>query len=117
MGTIRNRMVIVHHYSKEIINEMRNDAIKYFKKAVREDHLRDYNVETKMVSPILESVINGEYSFVIMGDCSKEGWDTSDIFEKWRRKFIDKWSTDDKTYKLLEIDFGENSPCRIVEVR
>lgn len=30
----------------------------------------DYDVNTQMISPILLSVVNGIYTFVIMGDCS-----------------------------------------------
>lgn len=32
MGTIRNRVVIVHHYRKEEIEEIRNDAVVFFKR-------------------------------------------------------------------------------------
>lgn len=68
MGTIRNRMVIVHHYSAEIIEIMRKDAIEHFQKLVKEDDPNTkYIVSNSMVSPILTSPINGEYSFVIMG--------------------------------------------------
>lgn len=115
MGTIRNKMVIIHHYNKDVITEMRNDAIEHFQKAVEEDIGRQYDVSTQMVSPILESYINGEYSFVIMGECSKLGWETADIFERWRQKYINKWSENEETYKLLEVDFGEEYPCKIEE--
>lgn len=41
-----------------------------------------------MISPILSSIINGEYTFVIIGDCSKLGWKTSENFEKYREEWI-----------------------------
>lgn len=32
MGTIRNRVVIVHHYRKEEIEDIRRDAVDFFSK-------------------------------------------------------------------------------------
>lgn len=34
MGTIRNRVVIVHHYRKEEIEKVRQDAVDFFQKVV-----------------------------------------------------------------------------------
>ena len=31
MGTIRNRVIIVHHWRKERIEEIRQDAVDFFK--------------------------------------------------------------------------------------
>ena len=76
-------MVIVHHYNKQKIQKIREDAVRYFSKVVIEDNeYSAYDVGRDMISPILTSIINEEYSFVIMGDCSKLGWDTSDLYEK-----------------------------------
>ena len=34
MGTIRNRMVIVHHWNENKLMEIREDAVKTFQKAI-----------------------------------------------------------------------------------
>lgn len=106
MGTIRNKMVIVHDYDFKRIEKIREDAIKTFQQAVCRDYAdSSYDINTSMVSPILESYINQEYSFVIMGDCSKLGWSTAKIFDEVRKEWISKW--DSIAYKILLVDFGE----------
>lgn len=61
MGTIRNRLTIVHDYNRERINKVRESAVEYFKEVVQEELSSDkYDVNTQMISPILSSVINGE---------------------------------------------------------
>ncbi|WP_242357004.1 hypothetical protein [Hungatella effluvii] len=109
MGTIRNRMVIVHHFNRNIIEMMRKDAIEHFQKLVLEDDTdTNYNVSECMVSPILSSPINGEFSFVVMGDCSKIGWKTSELFERGRSEWVRRWRESDDSYLVLVADFGED---------
>lgn len=84
MGRIRNNMTIIHHYDYERISKVRENAVTYFESTVKEYDI-DYNVGESMVSPILKSPVNDEYSFVIMGDCSKSGYDLAEYFDKRRR--------------------------------
>lgn len=37
MGTIRNEMTIVHHWDKDKLEELREDAIKVFSHIIRQD--------------------------------------------------------------------------------
>lgn len=107
MGTIRNRMVIVHHYNRNIIEIMRKDAIEHFQKLVMEDNPdANYKVSESMVSPVLSSPINSEYSFVVMGDCSKLGWETSEIFQRGRSEWVRRWR--ENADSLIVVDFGED---------
>ena len=57
-----------------------------------------------MVSPILKSPVNGEYSFVIMGDCFKDGA----IFDDFmlHRKI---WAIQElhKMQNIVIVNFGE----------
>lgn len=106
MGTIRNRVVIVHHYRKEEIEEVRQDAVDFFQKVVLEDNeFSEYDVNTKMVTPIMESFINSEYTFMIIDECSKIGWSTSDLFDEKRREWIE--NNRDKYQNIILVDFGE----------
>ena len=60
MGTIRNRLTIVHDFDLDRITEMRKDAVRYFEKIVEDDSYMEYDVDSQMVSPILKSVVNQE---------------------------------------------------------
>lgn len=114
MGTIRNRVIIVHHWRKERIEEIRQDAVDFFQNVVLEDNeFSKYEVNTKMITPIMESLINGEYTFMIMGECSKIGWSSSDLFDKRRRKWIE--NNRDKCQNIILVDFGEEYEAEMEE--
>lgn len=112
MGTIRNKMIIIHDYDRDRILKVREDAVSFFEKIVKEEDV-ELDVNTQMISPVLQSVVNGEFSFVIMGDCSKNGLDTAVKFEK-ARQF---WITENRhnCYKILLVDFGEEYSSRLID--
>ena len=85
MGTIRNEMTIVHHWKKDELEKVREDAIKVFSQIVIQDAGVEKHIES-MISPIMETYINREYTFVINGDCSKMGWETSERFHEGVQK-------------------------------
>lgn len=106
MGTIRNRLTIVRDYNWGRINKARESAVEYFKEVVQEElSSYKYDVNTQMISPILTSIINGEYTFVIMGDCSNSRWDISEKFEKYREVWIKQ--NEGMVKNILVVDFGE----------
>lgn len=106
MGTIRNEMTIVHHWNKDKLKEVREDAIKVFGQIVVKEYIEN------MISPIMTSYVNQEYTFVINGDCSKIGWETSEQFHKARMKWCEKHKHDVRN--IIVINFGEDGPCDIV---
>ncbi|MBQ0113059.1 MAG: hypothetical protein KBT03_08015 [Bacteroidales bacterium] len=110
MGTIRNRMTIVHGWEYEKIREVRNNAISSFQTLFG----NDYDVEKYMVSQLLESPINGEFSFVIMGDCSKNGWDKSEELKEFRMK----WAKSQLKYvqNIVIVDLGEGDDSFLEDV-
>lgn len=106
MGTIRNRLTIVHDYDKDRINETRQNAVKYFGEIIQKEFgYIDYDVDIQLISPVLQSFINGEYTFVIMGDCSKLGWEVSENFEQYRNEWIKQ--NKGMAKNILVADFGE----------
>lgn len=106
MGTIRNEMTIVHCWNKDNIEKVREDAIKFFNEI--EDNIADL-----MIGPIMQSYINQEYTFVINGDCSKIGWETSERFHEARIKWCERHKYD--VQNIIVINFGEgDDPCQIV---
>lgn len=96
----------MHDYNWERINRVRESAVEFFKEVVQEKLSSDeYEINTQMISPILTSIINGEYTFVIMGDCSKSGWKTSENFKKYREEWISQ--NKEIVQNILVVDFGE----------
>ena len=106
MGIIRNRVTLVHHYSFEEITKLRDDAIKTFKEAGDEWF---YNID--IVSPIMISPFNSEYTFMIQGDCSKNGWAASDKFKDIRMEWCKKHMNDGGV--IVVVDLGEDYPSSI----
>jgi hypothetical protein len=112
MGKIRNEMTIVHHWDKEELEKVREDAVKVFSQIVRQDEGVEEYIEN-MMSPIMQTYINQEYTFVINGDCSKIGWETSERFHEARMKWCEKHKYD--VQNIIVINFGEGDlACRIV---
>ena len=105
MGTIRNEMTIVHHWKKDELEKVREDAIKFF-------NVVENGISDLMVSPIMTSYINSEYTFVINGDCSKIGWGTSERFHEARMQWCENHKHD--VQNIIVINFGEDGECHIV---
>jgi hypothetical protein len=116
MGTIRNEMTIVHDWNKDELEKVREDAINFVNKVADRDLGELISVGDlidSMVSPIMQSYINQEYTFVINGDCSKIGWETSERFHKARMKWCEKHKDD--VENIIVINFGEgDETCFIV---
>lgn len=72
MGTIRNEMTVVHHWNKDELEKVREDAIEVFDQVTKQTGLSILHNE-EIVSPIMTTLLNGEYTFIINGDCSKIG--------------------------------------------
>lgn len=113
MGIIRNEITIVHHWKKDELEKVREDAIKFFSEIASKD-LGNSNIDivNSMVSPIMNTFINQEYTFVINGDCSKIGWPTSELFHEERIKWCEKHKHD--VQNIIVINFGEGDDCQIV---
>ena len=113
MGTIRNEMTIVHGWDKDELEKVREDAIKVFSQITSDiSFMQDATIE-RMISPIMSSYVNQEYTFVINGDCSKIGWKTSEQFRETRMKWCEKQRYNVRN--IIVVNFGEgDEPCRIV---
>ena len=112
MGTIRNEMTMIHHWNKDKLEKLREDAIEMLKQIAKQD-LRVEESIVSMISPIMDTYINQEYTFIINGDCSKIGWGMSERFHDARMKWCEKHKHD--ALNIVVINFGEgDKPCRIV---
>lgn len=125
MSTIRNQLVIVHDCRYEEIKRVREDAIAAFTAFV-EEHFADlepyeegYDVAKHMVSPIMKSpVAIQEYTFFIMGDCSKEGSDLSQEAETFRNEWMRKTKLTSDVQNIVLVDLGEGDAlafCKEIE--
>lgn len=87
MGYIRHHAIIVTSYSEKLITEVHGEAKKAFNNAYEDRSFIESPEE--LVSPIVESITNGYYSFFIAPDGSKEGWEESDYGDMARKRVID----------------------------
>jgi hypothetical protein len=106
MGTIRNRVTLVHHYNFDEITKLRDDAIKTFNKVAEE-----WFFCIDIVGPIMVSPCNSEYTFMIQGDCSKNGWSISDKFNEIRMEWCEKHKNDGAN--IVVVNLGEDYPASI----
>jgi len=104
MGTIRNRVTLVHHWNLDEITKLRDDAIKTFNKVIE-----PFDID--IVGPIMTSPCNAEYTFMIQGDCSKNGWTTSDKFIDIRKEWCEKYKNNGAV--IVVVDMGEDYPSFI----
>lgn len=106
MGIIRNEMTIVHDWNFERISKLHTNA----KIALTE--LSDIETAKMMISPIITSIINSEYTFIINGDCSKVGREISKKYHEARLKWCEEHKNDAES--IVVINFGEDGECYIV---
>lgn len=72
-----------------------------------------------LVSPVVGPLMNGQSSFLVAPDGSKEGWDMSEAADEARRAFLEWLQHDAHQYATaLVVRFGgddEDLSCRVVE--
>jgi hypothetical protein len=103
MGYILHHTIVVTHWEKEKIESLHKKALELF--------------EGKLVSNIVDSAINSNYSFFIAPDGSKEGWDASDMYNKKRDQLKELLTSKEYHYcRWVELHFGgDNDECDILD--
>jgi hypothetical protein len=96
MGYIKHHTIVVTSWKKDYINDARNKAIGLFKDLASADSL---------VSPILEGIVNTQYSFFIAPDGSSEGWSESDQCNHARNEYLN-WLESNNRVDFVEVMFG-----------
>lgn len=110
MGYIRQHAMLVTSFREEYIQAAHQQARAIFT-----------DTFARLVSPIAETVINGDYSFAIFPDGSKEGWDDSDRGDRCRNAFKDwlkaqRYEDGSGPYAWVEVQYGDgNWETRIVD--
>ncbi|MCB0383830.1 MAG: hypothetical protein KDD43_00450 [Bdellovibrionales bacterium] len=92
--------IVVTTFDKRTIDQLREVAIDLFDK--------------RLVTEIIETVVNGYYTFLIGPDGSKEGWAQSDEGDEARDKFIEfihalDYEDGSSPVDFAEVQYGEES--------
>ena len=106
MGYIKHNAIIVTGWQEGKVLEARNKAIEIFEDCFSgEPTAKPYG--SKLISEIIPGLINGQSSFFIAPDGSKEGWETSQNGDTAREQFC-KWldSEQDNYCDYIEVRFG-----------
>lgn len=104
MKTTQHNAVIITAFDKENAIEIREKIISIIKK-----YEKEYVIKanfTNAVSEVKKSVINEDYSFCLFPDGSKEGWSTSNEFDKIRTE-IREYLNGNETCYWVEVSYGE----------
>jgi len=62
----------------------------------------------QLVSPLIDGMTNGERSFFVAPDGSKEWWDTSDKGDELRAKFVEWLRSPEVHVVWVEVQFGDD---------
>jgi len=114
MGYIKHNAIVVTGWEEEKIVEARNKAIEIFEKCFTDEPtVKPYG--GKLVSEVINGLINSQSSFFIAPDGSKEGWDTSENGDIARREFLDWLKNNPDNYcDYIEIQFGGDDEHELI---
>jgi hypothetical protein len=84
-------------------------------KSIKRAHKLAYRLFKGMVTNVTDAATNGERSFLVAPDGSKEGWETSERHDELRGKFK-SWMRKQKSKRVwldwVEVRFGGDEPGR-----
>jgi len=113
MGYIKHHTIVVTGWSAEQLKEAHQKAKETFEQIFDSEPQKTY--ASRLVSEIVQGVTNGQSSFFIAPDGSKENWETSDKCNNARKDFLDWLQKADNWCDYIEVIFGgDNQLERIV---
>lgn len=105
MGYIKHHTIVVTGWKEEHITQAHKKAIEIFENQCK-DEIIEPPYGCSIISSIVGSLANGQKSFFIAPDGSKQGWETSNNCNKAREMFLD-WLRDEDIYcDYIEVMFG-----------
>jgi hypothetical protein len=110
MGYIKHHSIIVTSPFKTDIETAHNVAKSIFK----ESSYDPYNNIDNLITGIFEGIVNSCYTFFIVPDGSKEGWNLSDQCDEARNKFLTWMHGNDTGCDYIEIEFGGDDPYNAI---
>ncbi len=105
MGYMKHNAVIVTGWNRDQLNEAHSKAKEIFAEKFKDDaFIKD---ASRLVSEVVSGITNGQDSFFIAPDGSKEGWDTSRMIDEARDEFQTWLLNHPKNYSdYIEVRFG-----------
>lgn len=101
MGYIKHNAIIITGWDDDYLEEAHTKAKEIF--------------NDRLVSEIVKGMINGQSSFFIAPDGSKEGWETSQECDEMREKFTEWMKEKCRRCNYVEVRFGgDDSQAYIV---
>lgn len=94
MGYINHHAIIVTSYDEALIKEAHEEAVRLCH---------------KLVSPILSSVVNKYFSFLVAPDGSKEGWGDSNQFDEKRAEIVEFINAQDGAVNYVEVSYSPDN--------
>lgn len=112
MGYIKHHAIIVTSSFRKDIENAHQIAVSVFK----EIEFVMYENPEKLVTGIYEGIANSQYTFCIVPDGSKEGWNASIECDNARNKFLSWMHGNDTGCDYVEILFGgDDTFCDITK--
>ena len=105
MGYIKHHTIVVTGGVLETVTQAHQKAKEIFEAHFKDD-LFTKPLASRLVSDITHGLINGQSSFFIAPDGSKEGWETSNMADAARNSFLDWLKEADNYCEYVEIMFG-----------
>lgn len=111
MGYIKHDAIIVTSMDLSSIKRAKDRAESFFI-----DYFKDED-STKLITETVKGLANGQYSFLIAPDGSKEGWSTSNLADQARADFM-LWADKVSCIEYIHLKFGgDNSDNKILRSR
>jgi hypothetical protein len=107
MGYERHHAIIVTTWDKDLAEQARAEAERIFS---RDGHP---GLRLAPVSPILETIVNSVYTFMVAPDGSKDGWDHSDAGDVARAELIaylnaQRYRDNSSPFDWVEVQYGDD---------
>lgn len=100
MGVIKHSTIVIIGWDKAYMENVLNKAKEVFNKHFGEEFSGE-----QLVSNLVPSIMNGDFSFFLAPDGSKEGWEQSNQGDSAREEFVEYLSKQEQCY-YIEVDFG-----------
>lgn len=84
-------------------------------KMMQKAHAKAVEILGKLVSPLIDGVVNSQTSFFVAPDGSKEGWAESNEHDEKRKEFLDWLIPNDCFVSYIEVRFGGDDDHESIE--
>jgi hypothetical protein len=113
MGYIKHHTIVVTGFTPEKVIIAHKKAKEIFEKNFQKE-LYTKNISSRLVSDVIEGLANGQTSFFIAPDGSKEGWETSNNADDAREQFLDWLSKSETWCDYIEVTFGGDDEAEYI---